>query len=114
MQRRFASSRGSASKSFSPQGEGCCGALVHHMGREAEAPAFARRNIDAWTARSSDGLDAILITASGCGTTIKDYGFMFRNDPAYAAKAARVSELRKDITEFLAGVGARADAQDRT
>jgi glycolate oxidase iron-sulfur subunit len=86
-------------------GEGCCGALVHHMGREDQALDFARANIDAWTrAIDQDGLDAILITASGCGTTIKDYGFMLRLDPDYAGKAARVSELAKDITEYLAAL----------
>jgi glycolate oxidase iron-sulfur subunit len=86
-----------------PKGEGCCGALVHHMGREHDAHAFARANIDAWTAEiEGKGLDAILITTSGCGTTIKDYGFMFRNEPAYAAKAERVSALAKDVTEFVA------------
>ena len=85
-----------------PKGEGCCGALVHHMGREHDALAFARANIDAWLAEADGaGLDAILITASGCGTTIKDYGFMFRNEPAYAAKAERVSALAKDVTEYL-------------
>lgn len=85
-----------------PKGEGCCGALVHHMGREHDALAFARANIDAWLAEADGaGLDAILITASGCGTTIKDYGFMFRNEPAYAAKAERVSGLAKDVTEYL-------------
>ncbi|MEN5082578.1 glycolate oxidase subunit GlcF [Bosea sp. TWI1241] len=85
-----------------PKGEGCCGALVHHMGREHDALAFARANIDAWTAEiDGEGLDAILITASGCGTTIKDYGFMFRNEPAYAAKAERVAALAKDVTEFV-------------
>jgi glycolate oxidase iron-sulfur subunit len=84
-----------------PKGEGCCGALVHHMGLEDASHDAAKRNIDAWAAEiEGEGLDAILITASGCGTTIKDYGFMFRNDPAYAAKAARVSSLAKDITEF--------------
>jgi glycolate oxidase iron-sulfur subunit len=86
-----------------PEGEGCCGALVHHMGREEQALASARRNVDVW-ARLADqgGLDAIVITASGCGTTIKDYGFMLRLDPDYAEKAARVSALAKDITEYLA------------
>ncbi|MES0213041.1 glycolate oxidase subunit GlcF [Mesorhizobium sp. M0028] len=85
-----------------PQGEGCCGALVHHMGREDAALASARRNVDAWTrAIEQGGLDAIVITASGCGTAIKDYGFMLRLDPAYADKAARVSALAKDITEYL-------------
>ncbi len=86
-----------------PEGEGCCGALVHHMGKEGAALAAARRNIDAWTREIERGaLDAIVITASGCGTTIKDYGFMLRLDPAYAEKAARVSELAKDVTEYLA------------
>ncbi len=85
-----------------PEGEGCCGALVHHMGREDQALASARRNVDAWTREiENGGLDAIIITASGCGTTIKDYGFMLRLDPAYAEKAARVSSLARDITEYL-------------
>jgi len=85
-----------------PKGEGCCGALVHHMGQEHDALSFARKNIDAWMAEvDGEGLDAILITASGCGTTIKDYGFMFRNEPAYAEKGAKVSALAKDVTEFL-------------
>ena len=85
-----------------PKGEGCCGALVHHMGREDPALDFARANVDAWTAEiDGEGLDAILITASGCGTTIKDYGFMLRGDPVYAEKAARVSALAKDVTEYL-------------
>jgi glycolate oxidase iron-sulfur subunit len=88
-----------------PKGEGCCGALVHHMGEEASGLAFAKANIDAWTAEiEGKGLDAIIITASGCGTTIKDYGFMLREDAAYADKAARVSSLAKDITEYLAGL----------
>ncbi len=85
----------------SPPGEGCCGALVHHMGREAQAFDFARRNIDAWMAEVDKGLDAIIITASGCGTTVKEYGHMLRGDPAYAEKAARVSALTKDIAEYL-------------
>jgi len=85
------------------KGEGCCGALVHHMGRKDEALRFARANVDAWSKAAADGdLDAILITASGCGTTIKDYGFMLREDPAYAEKAAEVSRLAKDISEYLA------------
>jgi glycolate oxidase iron-sulfur subunit len=85
------------------RGEGCCGSLVHHMGREHEALDFARANIDAWMREiDGEGLDAILVTASGCGTTIKDYGFMLRNDARYAAKAARISALARDISEFLA------------
>ncbi len=88
-----------------PKGEGCCGALVHHMGRDKDSHAYAARNVEAWVREmDGDGLDAILITASGCGTTIKDYGFMFRNDPAMAEKAARVSALAMDITEYLAGL----------
>ena len=82
---------------------GCCGALVHHMGREADALAFARRNVDAWIAlMEREGVEAILVTASGCGTTIKDYGFMLRDDPAYAEKAARVSAAARDVSEYLA------------
>jgi glycolate oxidase iron-sulfur subunit len=85
-----------------PQGEGCCGALVHHMGREDQALDFARHNVDVWMREiEKGGLDAIIITASGCGTTIKDYGHMLRLDPAYAEKAATVSSLAKDITEYL-------------
>ncbi len=88
-----------------PAGEGCCGALTHHMGREDQALDFARRNVDAWMREVyKGGLDAIVITASGCGTTIKDYGFMLRLDAAYAEKAARVSALAKDVTEYLAGL----------
>jgi glycolate oxidase iron-sulfur subunit len=75
------------------------------MGRDDEGHAFARRNIDVWIAEmEGEGLDAIVITASGCGTTIKDYGFMFRNDPAYADKAERVSAIAKDITEYMSGL----------
>lgn len=87
------------------EGEACCGALVHHMGREEQALAQARNNVDVW-AREADsgGLDAIIITASGCGTTIKDYGHMLRLDPDYAEKAAKVSRLTKDITEYLAEI----------
>jgi glycolate oxidase iron-sulfur subunit len=86
-----------------PKGEGCCGAIVHHMGRDRQAHALARRNIDAWMREiDGKGLDAILITASGCGTTIKDYGHMFRLDRRYAEKAAKVSALALDVTEYLA------------
>ncbi|NMG40751.1 glycolate oxidase subunit GlcF [Chelativorans sp. ZYF759] len=88
-----------------PEGEGCCGALVHHMGKEDASLAAARNNVDVWIRVAEAGpLDAIIITASGCGTTIKDYGHMLRLDPAYAEKAARVSALAKDVTEYLAGL----------
>jgi glycolate oxidase iron-sulfur subunit len=93
-------------------GEGCCGSLVHHMGREERALAQARAAIDLWTHEiETDGLDAILVTASGCGTTIKDYGYMLRNDPAYAGKAARVSALARDISEYLASLDLGAAAR---
>jgi len=82
--------------------EGCCGSLEHHMGRESAALEAARRRIDGWTTEiEGEGLDAILVTASGCGTTVKDYGFMLRSDRAYADKAARVSRLAMDISEYL-------------
>ncbi|MGE4480228.1 glycolate oxidase subunit GlcF [Acidocella sp.] len=92
-------------------GEACCGALTHHMGKEASALQSARGNVDAWTREIEAGLEAIVITASGCGTTVKDYGFMLRDDPAYAAKAAKVSALAKDISEVLeeAGLPARVE-----
>jgi glycolate oxidase iron-sulfur subunit len=73
------------------------------MGREDEALMQARANIDAWTREiEGEGLDAILITISGCGTTVKDYGFMLRSNEVYAAKAARVSALARDVSEYLA------------
>ncbi len=86
-----------------PEGETCCGSLVHHMGKEDQALSLARHMIDVWTSEiEQGGLDAIIITTSGCGTTIKDYGYMLRNDPAYAAKAQAVSKLAIDVTEYLA------------
>jgi len=80
-------------------GEACCGSLTHHMGKEQDALARARRMIDHWTEAN---VDAVIITASGCGTTIKDYGFMLRLDPAYAEKAEAISKKSFDITEYLA------------
>jgi glycolate oxidase iron-sulfur subunit len=83
--------------------EGCCGALEHHLGRVGRSHAAARANIDAWWREiEGQGLDAILITASGCGTMVKDYGFLLRTDPAYAEKAARIASLAMDVTEYLA------------
>jgi glycolate oxidase iron-sulfur subunit len=84
------------------EGEGCCGSLVQHMGRHAEALASARANVDAWTREiEGPGIDSIIVTASGCGTTIKDYGYMLRDDPAYAAKAKKVSALARDASEYV-------------
>jgi glycolate oxidase iron-sulfur subunit len=83
------------------EGAGCCGALTHHMGREDESHATAAKNIRAWSAEIADkGLDAIVINTSGCGTTVKDYGHMFRNGPL-AAEAAQVSQRAMDISELL-------------
>ncbi|WP_424811064.1 glycolate oxidase subunit GlcF [Roseococcus sp. YIM B11640] len=83
-------------------GQGCCGALTHHMGHHDRAMAAARANIHAWSAEiAGEGLDAIVVNASGCGTTLKDYGFMFREEPD-AEDAARVASLAMDVTEVLA------------
>src|SRR5205807_6638833 len=72
------------------EGSGCCGALAHHLGQEAAALDLARANIDAWEReRLASGLDAIAINASGCGTLVKDYGFMLREDHLYVYKASR-------------------------
>ncbi|MDA8250212.1 MAG: glycolate oxidase subunit GlcF [Rhodospirillales bacterium] len=89
------------------RGAGCCGALTHHMGRHDVAMASARANIAAWTREiEGAGLDAIIINTSGCGTTVKDYGFMFRSEPApWRARAERVSALTVDVSEFLARIG---------
>jgi glycolate oxidase iron-sulfur subunit len=83
-------------------GETCCGSIVHHMGREEQALALARADIDAWIREiDGDGIDSILVTASGCGTTIKDYGYMLRGDERYAAKAKKVSALARDVSEYV-------------
>jgi len=93
------------------QGSACCGSLNHHLGQEAQALSLARANIDAWEReRATGGLDAIVINASGCGTTVKDYGFMLRDDPAYAAKAARVAALALDVTEVVGALGLNTPA----
>jgi glycolate oxidase iron-sulfur subunit len=91
--------------------EGCCGSLVHHLGQEHEALAAARARVDALTPEIGEGLDAVLVTASGCGTTVKDYGFMLRGDSAYASKAAAVSALARDISEYLAGLALTPTAE---
>ena len=83
-----------------PKGQGCCGALTHHMGKETESHATAAKNIRAWVAEMDAGLDAIVINTSGCGTTVKDYGHMFRNSDL-AANAARVSAIALDVSEVL-------------
>ncbi len=88
------------------EGAACCGALVHHMGMEERAYAQAKRTIDAWwRAHEAAPLDAVVINTSGCGTTVKDYGYMFRSDRAYAEKAAKLSALARDVSELMAEVG---------
>ena len=89
------------------KGVGCCGALTHHMGQHDPAMAAARAAIAGWTAEiDGEGLDVILVNTSGCGTTIKDYGFMFRAEPEpWRAQAERVSALARDITEYLVTLG---------
>lgn len=96
------------------EGAGCCGSLVHHLGKVDQSHAQAKATIDAWTREiDNGGLDAVIVNSSGCGTQIKDYGFMFRDNPEYAEKAARISHLARDITEFVAELDvdlARLDA----
>jgi glycolate oxidase iron-sulfur subunit len=89
------------------EGAGCCGSLNHHMGQHTPAMTLAWTNIEAWSREiDNGGLDAIVINASGCGTTVKDYGFMFRTEPAsIRAKAERIAGLAVDITELLARIG---------
>jgi glycolate oxidase iron-sulfur subunit len=83
-------------------GAGCCGALVHHMGREQAAIQFAKANVDAWTRAMERGpVDAVIVNASGCGTTVKDYGHLLRGDKAYAEKAKRIADLARDVSEFI-------------
>jgi glycolate oxidase iron-sulfur subunit len=83
------------------EGQGCCGALTHHMGKTQESHATAARNIRAWHREmTGEGLDAIVINTSGCGTTVKDYGHMFRNE-ALASEAAAVSGIAMDVSEVL-------------
>ncbi len=81
---------------------GCCGALIHHMGKEGAARQSARQNIAAW---ERDMPDAIAITASGCGSMVKDYGFMLKDDPQWAERAAKISSIARDISEVVAELG---------
>lgn len=84
-----------------PCGAGCCGALSYHFGAHEEGLQFMRRNIDAWWPQIAAGAEAIVVTASGCGVMIKEYGSLLNQDPNYAEKAHRVSELTKDLSEIL-------------
>ncbi len=93
------------------KGAGCCGALTHHMGREGESHASAAANIRAWMAeRRGAGLDAVVINASGCGTTVKDYGHMLRTDKALAEDAATIAAMARDVSEVLAELAPQGQA----
>jgi len=95
-------------------GSGCCGALAHHLGEEAPALTLARANIDAWLqAEAAGGFDAVVANASGCGTMLKDYGFLLRTDPDYAEKAERIASLARDISEVVTELDLGAPASSR-
>lgn len=87
---------------ISPEQQGCCGAVSQHLAAPQEAQEFMRCNIDAWWPHIEAGAEAVLITASGCGVQVKEYGHLLRDDPGYADKAARVSELTRDLSETIA------------
>ncbi len=90
-------------------GAGCCGALTHHMGKSERALASVKANLTAWAGEmDKDGLDAIVINASGCGTMVKDYGYLLRNDAAWSERAARIAGLARDVSEVI---GELASAQ---
>jgi glycolate oxidase iron-sulfur subunit len=91
-------------------GAGCCGAVPFHLNEQAEALGYMRRNIDAWWPYIEQGAEAVIITATGCGTMVKDYGHALAHDPAYSDKARRISELSKDISEVIAGESAKVKA----
>jgi glycolate oxidase iron-sulfur subunit len=94
-------------------GAACCGALTHHMGLEGPAHASAKANIAAWSALfDGKGPDAVVINASGCGTTVKDYGFMFREDPEWAARAAHIASITRDVSELMSELGLGPTARD--
>lgn len=86
---------------------GCCGAVSYHLNAQEEGLEAMRRNVDAWWPLLEQGAEAIVMTASGCGATVKEYGYLLRNDPAYADKAARISAATRDISEILHGEGER-------
>jgi len=87
---------------FSAEKAGCCGAVSYHLNAHADGLDYMRRNIDAWWPYVEQGTEAVVMTASGCGAMVKEYGHLLRHDPAYAGKAERISELTKDLSEILA------------
>jgi glycolate oxidase iron-sulfur subunit len=97
-----------------PKNSGCCGAIVHHLGKADDARTLAVGLIQTWS-REIDrgGLDAILVNASGCGTEVKDYGYIFRDDPVWAEPARRISALARDISEYLTELDLTAPAEPK-
>jgi glycolate oxidase iron-sulfur subunit len=87
---------------FSAEKAGCCGAVSYHLNAHADGLDYMRRNIDAWWPYLEQGTEAVVMTASGCGAMVKEYGHLLRHDPAYAGKAARISGLTRDLSEILA------------
>ena len=92
--------------------DGCCGALAHHLSEEERSREQMRRNIDTWWPHIEQGAEALVITASGCGAMVSDYGTLLREDPEYAGKAARISELSRDISQVVAQELAQKPAQE--
>jgi glycolate oxidase iron-sulfur subunit len=90
--------------------DGCCGALAYHLAAEDTARERMKRNIDAWWPQIENGAEALVVTASGCGAMVRDYGELLRDDPVYARKAARVSDLCRDISQVVAQELARPGA----
>ena len=88
------------------RGAGCCGAIPHHLNDPHQSHAFIKRNIDAWWPDVEAGAEAIVVTASGCGTMVADYGYLLRNDVAYAEKACKVSALFRDVSQVIAAESA--------
>jgi len=91
---------------------GCCGALSQHLSAHHEALHYVRNNIDAWWPYVESGMEAIVMTASGCGAVVKEYGMLLRDDPAYAQKAARIASMTQDLSEILAEENLQALAVD--
>jgi glycolate oxidase iron-sulfur subunit len=83
-------------------GAGCCGALPYHMDAEDQARAMVKRNIDAWWPHVQGGVEAIVVTASGCGVMVKDYGYLLQHDTAYAGRAEKIAALARDPVEVIA------------
>jgi len=90
---------------FPAAAAGCCGAVTFHLNDQERALAAMRRNIDAWLPHLDAGAEAIVMTASGCGVTVKEYGWHLRDDPTYAAPAARIAAATKDLSEILFAEG---------